>query len=95
MFEANRWHSDPLYQAPMAIVGEEHVFLGNIVHLQQENRYAKVRKFLTMVRLLIQLNIQIKSLLLHFRDSLKLFTWKYSISLSKKVETSSLWGKVK
>ena len=55
MFEANRWHSDPLYQAPMAIVGDEHVFLGDIVHLQQGDRYAKVRKFLTMVRQLIQI----------------------------------------
>ena len=52
MFEANRWHSDPLYQASMAVVGEEHVFLGDIAHLEQGDKYSKVKKFLMMVGLL-------------------------------------------
>ena len=51
MFEANRWHSNPLYHAPMAIVRGEHVFLGDIVYLEQEEKYAKVKKFLNKVRL--------------------------------------------
>ena len=37
MYEANRWHEDPLYQAPMAICDNGlQVFQGNIVRYEYE-----------------------------------------------------------
>ena len=49
MFEANRWHSDPKYFSPMALIDGSQVFTGDIVTLKDSTSYAKIVKFMTEV----------------------------------------------
>lgn len=53
IFEAERWHTDSNYMAPMASINGQNVFVGDVVICRGVHEhdiiYAKVNKFTKMV----------------------------------------------
>ena len=56
LYEAERWHSDKTYLAPMARIKDQNVFIGDVVtchtngfYIHSDTVFAKVRKFQKMV----------------------------------------------
>ena len=56
VYEAKRWHDDPLYQAPMIVTDDgSQLFVGDIVEVLDDDMshvrsHAKVIKFMTKVK---------------------------------------------
>ena len=57
MYEANRWHADEIYNAPMASSRVGHVFTGDVITCRGVNGfpiiYAKILRFVKVVSITI------------------------------------------
>ena len=49
IYEAKRWHDDPIYHTPMIIQQEKQIFIGDIVTTGSPETFAKVVMFLKEV----------------------------------------------
>ena len=51
MYQANRWHTDDRFLAPMHLQREsgQHIYAGDIVTLEEQEITAKVVKFFTIL----------------------------------------------